>query len=131
MRISVRSIRGRLVLLAVVFTLLGAAALAAAQSYTVLYPFPVAQPNPLSLVQGRDGNFYGTTVYGAASNRGTIFKITPAGVLTTLYSFAGSDGDGPNGLVQGTDGNFYGTTSNDSASNRGTVFKITPAGVLT
>jgi uncharacterized repeat protein (TIGR03803 family) len=39
------------------------------------------------LVQGSDGNFYGTTTYGGAKGRGTVFQVTPAGVLTTLVSF--------------------------------------------
>ncbi len=85
-----------------------------------------------ALVQGADGNFYGTTEFGGANNLGTVFKITPAGTLTTLHSFAGTDGSYPfAGLVQGADGNFYGTTEFGGANNLGTVFKITPAGTLT
>jgi uncharacterized repeat protein (TIGR03803 family) len=41
------------------------------------------------LIQGTDGNFYGTTEYGGAGGFGTVFKMTPAGVLTTLVSFGG------------------------------------------
>ena len=85
-----------------------------------------------SLVEGTDGNFYGTTPQGGPFNSGTIFRQTPAGVLTTLYRFSGSDGSAPQGsLVLGRDGNFYGTTALGGASNFGTVFKITPAGALT
>jgi uncharacterized repeat protein (TIGR03803 family) len=84
------------------------------------------------LVQGSDGNLYGTTLGGGTSLRGTVFKITLAGALTTLHSFAGTDGTGPYaGLVQATDGNFYGTVSGGGANGHGTVFKITPAGTLT
>ena len=88
------------------------------------------------LVQGTDGNFYGTTFEGGASDHGTVFKITPGGALTTLYSFCALrnciDGIGPYaGLVQATDGNFYGTTYEGGAVDYGTVFKITPAGTLT
>ena len=61
---------------------------------------------------GTDGNFYGTTVTGGASDWGTIFKITPSGELTSLYSFQFADGNTPvGGLVLGSDGNFYGTAS--------------------
>ncbi len=77
------------------------------------------------LIQATDGNFYGTTSEGGgATSAGTVFMITPAGTLTTLHSFDGTDGGQPySGLVQGTDGNFYGTTSTDAGGN-GTVFKL-------
>src|SRR5208283_5109939 len=82
------------------------------------------------LIQGSDGNLYGTTSFGGANGDGTVFRITPSGTLTTLHSFAGTDGAaGYAGLVQGTDGNFYGTTFGGPAN--GTVFKITPSGTLT
>jgi uncharacterized repeat protein (TIGR03803 family) len=88
-----------------------------------------------ALVQATDGNFYGTT-YGFRFIHGTVFKVTPAGVLTTLYSFCGqpncADGRFPEGdLIQALDGNFYGTTVNGGVDGHGTVFQITPAGVLT
>ena len=91
------------------------------------------------LVQGTDGNFYGTTVQGGALNDGTVFKISAAGTLTTLYSFCSqtncSDGTNPRaGLIQATDGNFYGTTlagGTSGGSGDGTVFQITAKGVLT
>jgi uncharacterized repeat protein (TIGR03803 family) len=85
------------------------------------------------LIQGSDGNFYGTTYAGGADGYGTIFKITPAGTLTTLYSFSGIDNGvqtlspGPGGLVQGTNG-FYGTTTYGGSSSDGTVFSF-PLGV--
>lgn len=88
--------------------------------------------DPLArMIQGTDGNFYGTTFGGGASHNGTVFKITPGGTLTTLHSFAGSDGATPYaGLVQATDGNFYGTTL-AGGIGQGTLFKITPGGTLT
>jgi uncharacterized repeat protein (TIGR03803 family) len=84
------------------------------------------------LVEGSDGNFYGTTSRGGAHPSGTVFKITPQGVLTLLHSFGGADGAGPYGrLVHATDGNFYGTTTAGGAHGYGAAFKITPAGKLT
>jgi uncharacterized repeat protein (TIGR03803 family) len=87
-----------------------------------------------SLVQGSDGNFYSTTARGGAIGDGTVFKITPTGVETVLYSFGASQSDGTYAeasLIQGSDGNFYGTTSTGGANGDGTVFRITPAGVET
>jgi uncharacterized repeat protein (TIGR03803 family) len=86
-----------------------------------------------SLEQATDGNFYGTTFAGGANGDGTVFRITPGGVLTTLHSFDGTDGsESESTLVQGTDGNLYGTTEFDGAnSSGGTVFEITLGGVLT
>jgi uncharacterized repeat protein (TIGR03803 family) len=94
--------------------------------------------NPQSgLVQGGDGNFYGTTYYGGANNNtGTIFQLTPGGVLNTLYSFGGAaDSAFPvGGLIRGSDGNWWGTTSGGTISSpegKGAIFKITPGGVFT
>lgn len=90
-----------------------------------------------ALVQGLDGNLYGTTSQGGAYGCGTVFAMSTNGTLTTLYSFGVqfecTDGDSPlAGLVQGTDGNLYGTTNHGgSAHGGGTVFKITPQGTLT
>ncbi|MGB7585990.1 MAG: choice-of-anchor tandem repeat GloVer-containing protein [Terriglobales bacterium] len=88
------------------------------------------------LIQATDGNFYGATYQGGANNSGTIFEITAAGTLTTLYSFCAqagcADGSQPYGrLVQATDENFYGTTYGGGAHKVGTVFKITSGGALT
>ena len=95
------------------------------------------EPNG-SLAQAVDGNFYGTTSNGGANGGrgGTVYKITPTGTLTTLYSFCAqpncTDGNGPvTGLTQAADGNFYGTTVGGGATGYGTVFKITPQGTLT
>jgi uncharacterized repeat protein (TIGR03803 family) len=63
------------------------------------------------VIQAIGGNLYGTTSSGGNPNGSTVFKITSAGVLTTLHQFSGSEGAGPQaGLIQATDGNFYGTT---------------------
>jgi uncharacterized repeat protein (TIGR03803 family) len=83
-------------------------------------------------VQAANRDFYGTTSAGGAIDYGTVFKIAPAGVVTTLHSFNYTDGAYPiAGLVQGIDGNFYGNTSDGGTFKGGTVFKITAAGVLT
>jgi uncharacterized repeat protein (TIGR03803 family) len=85
-----------------------------------------------ALILAADGNFYGTTSQGGTDGEGTVFKVTPEGVLTTLHSFVGSDGAYPDaGLLQAADGNFYGTASQGGPNVGGTVFKMTPQGVLT
>jgi uncharacterized repeat protein (TIGR03803 family) len=91
---------------------------------------------PAGLIQAADGNVYGTASGGANNNAGTVFKITPSGTLTTLYSFCSqslcTDGEYVQaGLVQATDGDFYGTTSGAGTPGNGTVFKITLSGTLT
>lgn len=87
---------------------------------------------PNQLMQGSDGNLYGTTYGGGAHKEGAIFAITPAGKMTTLHSFSGGDGRNPDaGLMQGEDGEFYGTTFAGGAHKEGTVFKITAGGNLT
>jgi uncharacterized repeat protein (TIGR03803 family) len=83
------------------------------------------------LVQGVDGNFYGTTSMGP-DNKGTLFKITPSGTFTKLHTFIGANGATPQaGLTRGIDGNFYGATSGGGATLSGTIYKITPAGAFT
>jgi uncharacterized repeat protein (TIGR03803 family) len=109
-------------------------------SATMLYSFqPIHDgTNPMgSLIQGADGNFYGTTSSGGATaccgdGAGTVFKISPSGAETVLYSFQyGNDGATPKGaLIQGKDGNFYGTTSLGGNGN-GAVFEVSPSGVVT
>ena len=102
------------------------------QQYQVLHQFHPNPANPSGLIQGSDGNFYGTTAGGGVIGVGTVFKITPVGAVTTLHSFTGSDGVRPlAALVQGSDGNFYGATASGGASGLGTVFKITPSGTFT
>jgi uncharacterized repeat protein (TIGR03803 family) len=121
---------------------------------TTLYNFPTCGPtncpsgeSPGGLIQATDGDFYGITQGSggdavSCNNQtvlngcGTVFKITPGGKLTTLYSFCAqancADGFYPNGLTQATNRDFYGTTNQGGANNgAGTVFKITPAGTLT
>jgi uncharacterized repeat protein (TIGR03803 family) len=85
------------------------------------------------LALGSNGNFYGTTEYGgSAGSFGTVFEITLAGLLTTLHTFASTDGANPYpGLVLGSDGNFYGTTFFGGTNNFGTIFEITPGGTFT
>ncbi len=108
-----------------------------AQTFTRVHGFNLTDgQNPMGLVQGIDGNLYGTTEFGGAKGYGSIFRITTLGNLTTLYSFCspGScfDGAYPIGaLIQSPDGNFYGTTDGGGASGHGSVFKITASGVLT
>jgi uncharacterized repeat protein (TIGR03803 family) len=96
--------------------------------------------NPLAgLVQATNGYLYGTTQQGGMYGSGTVFKITPSGSLTTLYSFCSpgcTDGANPSaGLIQASNGDLYGTTagggSGIGAGGSGTIFKITPSGTLT
>lgn len=75
------------------------------------------------------GNLYGTTCYGGTQGMGTVFKVTPGGTETVMYSFAGTpDGSCPLAGLIFYAGSFYGTTYQGGASNYGTVFKLTKEG---
>lgn len=110
----------------------------AAGAIKVLHTFkgyPTDGNRPIgTLVQGPDGNFYGTTYKGGTTNgNGTVFKITPSGAYTLLYSFnygnSNFDAQLPEaGLTLGTDGNLYGVGSAGGSKNAGAIFKVTPAG---
>jgi uncharacterized repeat protein (TIGR03803 family) len=113
---------------------------APAQIFTTLVSFDGTNgsyPEYISLVQGFDGNLYGTTAAGAGfpclfCGSGTVFEMNRGGTLTTLHFFDGTDGAIPYaGLIQATNGNFYGTTHYGGVNNEGTVFGITPGGMLT
>lgn len=118
-----------------------------AGEFTTLYNF-CSQPSCTdgsypysSLVEGADGNLYGTTSKGGESGCleagfngcGTVFEITPAGKLTTLYNLGSQPTDGIypyDGLVR-ANGKFYGTTYEGGTLNGGTIFEITKTGKLT
>jgi len=105
--------------------------------YSFTNGFDGSQPYA-GLALGGDGNFYGTCFDGGSNDLGSVFKMTPDGALTPLYSFSFIDGDTPTaGLVQGTDGNFYGTTFQGGTNfqggvnlDYGTVFQISTDGAF-
>ena len=128
-----------------------------AQTFNTLFRFAAANGELANgpLVQGSNGNFYGTAGLGGVNHNriscnngdqtgcGTVFEVTPSGKLTTIYNFCVqtncADGAVPrSGLVLGSNGNLYGTTSAggnagigcDDGAGCGTVFEITPAGKL-
>ncbi len=93
-------------------------------------------PFYVTLVQGANGNFFGTTYGDGANDGGTVFEVSPAGRITTLYNFCAqaecADGYEPYaGVALATNGNFYGTTVSGGSTGFGNVFEITPAGKLT
>jgi uncharacterized repeat protein (TIGR03803 family) len=106
---------------------------------TVVYNFGTAAADgkqPVGgLLEGSDGNFYGVTVNGGANNTGTVFRVSPAGVVDFLYAFGpaapGNAGSTPQaGLIQAKDGNFYGTTSRGGTNNTGTVYQLSASGTV-
>jgi uncharacterized repeat protein (TIGR03803 family) len=146
-----KSLPAFLKLICLASALFGANTIASsAQTFTTIVNFggpTSALPRLVSLVQGTDGNLYGTTSGAArpaasSTPKGTVFKMTPAGAITTIYTFTAPSGTYLNGatpfagLLLGTDGFLYGTTDEGGTSTActkgcGTVFKISQGGVLT
>src|SRR5258708_32633905 len=106
-----------------------------AQTVTEVYDFDGiagAQPENVQLIQGQDGQLYGSSAFGGTNGLGAIFKITPAGHATLLHSFNGTDGENPYaGLTLGVDGNFYGTALIGGTAGAGGLFRVTPARAFT
>lgn len=113
-----------------------------AAAYAPFFIFPGVNDGALpsaDLILGKDGNYYGTTEASGEFGDGVIFRATPAGVVTVLYTFgsltnsSGQPLDGysiEGGLVQGSNGTFYGTASGGGPNDSGTVFSLTTNGVF-
>jgi len=120
--------------LALALALAGQAFHANAQTETNLYSFggqPDGDQPRAGVIQGTNGNFYGTTYDGGTSNLGAVFRLTPGGSYTNIYSFGSQPFDGTHpssGLIQGSDGNFYGTATEGGTNLCGTVFRISLSG---
>jgi uncharacterized repeat protein (TIGR03803 family) len=99
-------------------------------TFTVVHVFQRWQSDgagPVGLVEGRDGNLYGTTLHGGRQF-GTLFRVTPGGRFVTVRSFAGNDGGTFFPLTLGRDGNLYGARAGAALSSPGggIVFRIIP-----
>jgi uncharacterized repeat protein (TIGR03803 family) len=107
----------------------------AAGAFTTLYGFTGGNDGAFpyaGVIQGRDGNFYGTALESGLGFYGTVFSLTPNGILTVLASFDATNGAFPQGgVIQGADGNLYGTTVEGGANGYGTIFSLTTNGILT
>jgi uncharacterized repeat protein (TIGR03803 family) len=125
-----------------IFKITAAGTLTTLYSFCAQWPCPDGYAPQNVLAEATNGDFYGTTWQGGASNAGTVFKITPTGTLTTLYSFCPNNSTCPDGkepagtLVLAANGNFYGVTAGGGTESGpdgtgGTFFEITPSGKLT
>ena len=77
------------------------------------------------VVRDSFGNLYGTTEYGGAFHKGTVFRLAPDGTLTVLHRFRGPDGRSPaSGVVRDSRGNLYGTTTQGGTADRGTLYLL-------
>ena len=95
---------------------------------TVLYDFSLTGADGYEpyggLVQATDGNFYGTLMFGGAGTRGSLYRLTPAGVFTKLHDFRTQSGSYPEStLMQHTSGKLYGTTSDGGTYGSGVIFE--------
>ncbi len=105
---------------------------AQAQNVTFLAEFNGTNgSDPNGVTQGPDGNFYGTLLGGGAFNQGEIFRMTPSGEISAVYSFNGTDGIDPEFLLLGSDGSFYGINSYGGDSGGGMFFRVTTGGKFT
>jgi uncharacterized repeat protein (TIGR03803 family) len=112
-----------------------------AGQYSLLYSFCAEGGHCLStganptggVTLGFDGNLWGTTLGGGKDGAGTVFKITPTGTLTTLWSFTnGNDDSAPiYPPLQGQDGNMYGVSEAQYNTQYGAFYKLTTKGILT
>ena len=97
-----------------------------------IFRFSQSRQRARVLIFGTDGTLYGTTSSGGSFGYGTVFKLTPAGEHTTLFSFARTNGLNPTSLVRSDDGTLFGTTSDWISVNApDTVFKLSPSGEFT
>jgi len=114
----------------------------AGQSIQLIYSFTNGPANPSSgLTQGLDGNFYGTTSGGGTGDGssynagtggyGSVYKMTPEGVISLLASFGFTNGFNPSGVTFGADGDLYGTTESGGAYGKGTLFRLSADGAMT
>jgi uncharacterized repeat protein (TIGR03803 family) len=109
-----------------------------AGAVTILHSFGPDDPNgaePLgALIEGSDGNLYGTCYTGGTNSSGTVFRISKAGSFQKIFDFsqaAGGFGYPMAGVIQASDGNLYGTTGQGGSSGEGTIFQLTLGGVYT
>ncbi len=108
---------------------------------TTLYEFCTTTPcsdgeNPIGIILASDGNFYGVTGAGGKFKQGTLFRVSPTGEFTLLYTFCSQANcaDGSYVIfppIQATDGNFYGTTFNGGTFNGGVIYELTASGTYT
>jgi uncharacterized repeat protein (TIGR03803 family) len=125
----------RFALVALLACVLSLAGVCPAQTFTTLVEFENGSYTFSSLIQGRDGNLYGTGSPGGAYGYGTVFQLTPAGTLNYIHDFCQQSGCSDGGysgvpLLLASDGNFYGAASG-GAFNLGVIFKLTPDGTYT
>jgi uncharacterized repeat protein (TIGR03803 family) len=103
-----------------------------AQTFTSLFSFDASDGfSPEFVVQGPDGELWGTTPEGTKRGCGTVYRTTLAGKLSRRLTFNCLEGSEPQGLTLGTDGNFYGVALAGGARDGGTLYKLTPKGELT
>jgi uncharacterized repeat protein (TIGR03803 family) len=116
------------------------------ESLTILKTYVGGNPTegilPQGVIEASDGNLYGAVGQGGSTTAfGSIFKITPAGVYSTLHSFTGEDGGiAESGVIQATDGNLYGTRTTGGDRTKclgafgrgcGVVYRIATSGQYT
>ena len=97
-------------------------------AFTTLYSASTKDKNggvPVGALTDANGLLYGTMSAGSPGGNGTVFSMTTAGKVTTIYMFAGgSDGAKPQSRLTLLGNALYGTTAQGGGDNAGTVYSI-------
>lgn len=100
---------------------------------TTLYGFPFADGTrpETGLVADASGNLYGTTLFGGGADVGSVFKLSPSGSESLLYSFSGKSDNGndsvfPSSLILDAAGNLYGAAEETGTRQYGSIFELSP-----
>src|SRR6266576_2461455 len=85
-----------------------------------------------SVIEGKDGRLYGTTLNGGPEDGGLVFALNKDGsgyAVLHNFGYGVTNGLSPWGnVIEGSDGTLYGATREGGSNNAGTVFNLNKDG---